>query len=60
MTLDPKDCVIDTFSTYGFKPSITVRITYKPTGQSATVTSAHVFWAKRECMKLLDGLVKEN
>lgn len=58
MALDPKDCEITTFWTWGFKPSHTVRITYLPTGQSATVTSEHTFRAKRECMKLLEELVK--
>ena len=60
MALDPKDCVVTTFSTYGFKPRHTVQILYKPTGQSATVTHASAFIGRRLCLKLLEELVKND
>ena len=59
MALDPKDCIVTTFSTRGFKPLHTVRVTYQPTGQSATVTSSSTFKARRDALKLLEALVKE-
>ena len=60
MALDPKDCVVTVFSTYGPKPRHEVRIIYKPTGQSATATATDAYIGRRLCLQLLEELVKND